>query len=107
MPVVNMDAAGFYAAQIGATDKGLPVYLYFDPASKQFRPVVVPPAGNPYYASGQTVIRHQSNPISSLSSAVVLGTLGAFLGGGPGAVIGALAGAALSHLPFNNVADRR
>ena len=98
MPIVSMNSPGFYTSRIGTTDQGLPVYLYFDSSSNQFRPVIVPPSGNPYYASAETRIRHDSGQVSPLTSAVVLGAIGAILGGGPGAALGAALGVALSHL---------
>src|SRR5438105_9330130 len=101
MPIVNAGTAGFYAGRIGTTDGGIPVYLYFDPASGQFRPVIVPPIGNPYYAPPNAVIRHNTDHVSVLTSAVVLGAIGAILGGGPGAALGAAIGAALSSLNGN------
>lgn len=102
MPIVNTSPAGFFTSRIGITDSGLPVYLYFDPHSGQFRPVVVPPSGNSYYATPDMIIRHDGGQVSPLTSAVVLGTLGAILGGGPGAILGAAAGAALSRFTTGN-----
>lgn len=107
MPIVNFSPTGFYTNRIGTTDEGFPVYLYFDPGVNQFRPVVVPPAGNPYYASADTRIRHETGQISPVSSAVVLGTIGAIMGGAPGAAIGAALGIGLSHLTANGASARR
>jgi hypothetical protein len=98
MPIVNTGSAGFYAGRIGSTDTGLPVYLYFEPASGQFRPVIVPPIGDPYYAPQNAIIRHDADRVSPLASAVVFGAIGAILGGGPGAAAGAALGALLSNL---------
>ena len=97
MVIVNSNPGGFYTERIGATAEGLPVYLYFDSSSGQFRPVVVPLVGNPHYANPETVIRHDSSPVSPLASAVVLGTLGALLGGPVGAAAGALIGGSIGH----------
>jgi len=98
MPIVNTGTAGFYAGRVGTTDNDLPVYLYFDRASNQFRPVVVPPIGTPYYAPPDATIRRDDNHVSLLTSTVVLGAIGAILGGGPGAAVGVALGAALSGL---------
>ena len=64
MPIVNSSSGGFYTDRIGTTDDGFPVYLYFDPAAAAFRPTVVPPAGNPYYASAETRILHETAQVS-------------------------------------------
>ena len=64
MPMVNSRSGGFYTDRIGTTDNGFPVYLYFDPAAAAFRPTVVPPAGNPYYASAETRILHETAQVS-------------------------------------------
>ena len=98
MPIVNSSSGGFYTDRIGTTDDGFPVYLYFDPAAAAFRPTVVPPAGNPYYASAETRILHETAQVSPVASAVVLGTIGAILGGAPGAAIGTALGIGLSRL---------
>jgi hypothetical protein len=103
MPMVDTTRAGFYAGRIGSTDRGYPVYLYFDPASQQFRPVIVPPFGRPQYAPTDVTIRHDSDRISPLGSAVVLGAIGAMLGGGPGAALGAATGLAVSSLLAKHV----
>lgn len=106
MPIVNTGTEGFYAGRIGTADSGLPVYLYFDPSSNQFRPVIVPPIGNPYYAPPNAIIRHDTDRVSLLTSTVVLGAIGAILGGGPGAALGAAVGAALSGLSGRYVQNR-
>jgi hypothetical protein len=98
MAIVNTETKGFYAGRIGTTENDLPVYLYFEPSSNQFRPVIVPPIGNPYYAPPRSVIHHDADRIPLLTSTVVLGAIGAILGGGPGAVAGAALGAVLSKL---------
>jgi len=106
MPIVNTGTGGFYAGHIGTVDGGFPVYLYFDPTSNQFRPVIVPPSGNPYYAPPNAIIRHDTDHVSLLTSAVVLGAIGAILGGGPGAAVGAAVGAAISSLSDRHMQSR-
>ena len=88
---------GFYTNRIGATDAGDPVFLYFDPLMNQFRPVIVPDAGTPYFTPPDASIHRDSDRIQPLSSAVVGGAIGALLGGGAGAAIGAAIGAAVSQ----------
>ncbi len=101
----NFSPTGFYTDRIGTTDEGLPVYLYFDPSGSQFRPVIVPQAGHPYYASADAKMRHDSRQISPVTSAVVLGSIGAIFGGAPGAAIGAVLGVGLSCLTANGALD--
>lgn len=101
MTIVNSSQVGFYTDRIGSTDDGVPVYLYFDPLTGQFRPVIVPSSGNPYYADPNARILHDTGPVSPIASAVVLGTIGAILGGGLGAAIGATLGVGLSRLTGN------
>jgi hypothetical protein len=97
MALINSQT-GFYTNRIGTTDSGTPVFLYFDPAMNEFRPVIVPEVGAPYFASSNESIRRDADRIPALSSAVVGGAIGAILGGGAGAAIGAAIGAAVSQM---------
>ena len=98
MPIVGTGNAGFYVGRIGTADDGSPAYLYFDPAKNQYRPVIVPSIGNPYYAPPDAIIRRDIDRLPLLASTVTLGAIGAILGGGVGAAVGAAIGAAISKL---------
>jgi hypothetical protein len=106
MAIMSTGTAGLNTGRIGTTDSGFPVYLYFDPESNEFRPVIVPPIGNPYYAPSNAVIRHDADRIPALTSAVVLGAVGAILGGGVGAAVGAVVGVGLSSLSGRHPQNR-
>ena len=100
MAIINCQT-GFYTSRIGSTDSGVPVYLYFDPTLNEFRAVIVPQTGIPYFAPAGINIRHDSDHISPLASTVVGGAIGVILGGAPGAAIGAAIGAFISQLSQN------
>ena len=105
MPIVNTSQVGFYTGgPIGVGDDGNPVYLYLDPESRQYREVVVPPDGDPYYAPSTLRVTLQSNELSQVTSAVTLGGIGAVIGGPVGAVIGALGGLALGYFSHKRAA---
>ena len=101
MAIINTQT-GFYTGRIGTTDSGVPVYLYFDPNLNEFRPVIAPETGVPYFAPAGISIRHDSDQISPLASTVVGGAIGVILGGAPGAAIGAAIGAVISQLSENS-----
>jgi hypothetical protein len=88
-----------YGPQIGTSREGYPVYLYTDTRTNLTNYVVVLPDGRAFYSDARgNIVAKPVEANKQVALALVGGLVGLAVASGPGAILGALLGAAAGNI---------